>query len=307
MAGRSSGSSVDEPAEKRRKLAKLVGLKGVTATALSAIMKTTREEDIAPLSRWQIGDFIKKEFERVRCTIELPLEGGGTFPWEVCRADLLAKYFVEVSPAFKAALSEAVMSARARPLSAIFYLDEVVPGNLLRPDNHRKFWAIYLGIAEFAAQRQWQEQFWLPLAILRSNIVGSVTGGLSQCFRRLVRCVLFEPCNLATTGAAIQLDGPTLLRLRASHLIADEAAIKAVWNSKGASGTKPCFFCANLVSAMSGLADRPNLIDVSCADPSAFQVMSNDDLWGAFDALEQEHGRRSKREFVVFQQAFGLN
>lgn len=292
---------------KRRRLASVIGLKGITTQALSAVLKKAHEESIGPVSRWQIDSFIKKEFERVRFSLSLPLTEGGAFEWHLCRPDLLIKYFAEECAAFKEALAKAAATAGSRPLGAIIYLDEVVPGNVLRPDNHRKFWAVYFGISELGQAQLTHEQFWLPLAMLRSSIAHSVRGGLSNCVRQLLRATLFGPCSLAEVGMAIDLDGPQLIRLRVAEIIGDEAALKATWASKGASGTRPCLYCGNLVSMQSKLAqEHPQLIDPSCSDARRFQLLNDDDLWKAFDDLETAASSLSHSDFGVFQQASGL-
>ena len=44
------------------------------------------------------------------------------------------------------------------------------------------------------------------------------------------------------------LMGNDRLRARFHACIADEAALKASWSVKGASGTRPCILCRNIVS-----------------------------------------------------------
>ena len=117
------------------------------------------------------------------------------------------------------------------PLRGILYLDEVTPGNVLRPDNKRKFWAIYLGFGQTGTGNLSREEMWLPVAMLRSTIAHQA--GVSACVRQLLRSMLLEPCNLASIGHAIQLSSPTLLRLAITNILADEAAIKAIWSNKG--------------------------------------------------------------------------
>ena len=304
---RGSASSSDAAA-KRQKLKGIVGLKGVSSSALAAILERTHREGIEPASRWQIGSLLKNEFSQVRHTIELELQEGGSFTWEVCRVDSLMQYFVNECETFKQGLAGAVRSARAMPLRTAWYLDEIVPGNVLRPDNNRKFWAFYMGFEDLPRHRLGQEQWWLPIAVLRSRVASSVVGGLSHCFKVLLKSALFEPCRLATVGFALTLDEPVLVRIRSSSVIGDESALKGFWKNKGASGTKPCLFCGNLVAMQSGLAeDNPRLIDVSCCDHRRFQVCNDSDIWEAFDRLGAVREGMSNRDFGMQEQAAGLN
>jgi len=146
----------------------------------------------------------------------------------------------------------------------------------------------------------------LPVAILRSSIAADVEGGMSRCVRDLLRSALFEPSGLARAGVAVKLDPPALIKVRVSAILGDEAALKAVWGSKGASGTRPCLFCGNLVSMQSGLADgNPAFVDLACTDPSRFQLCADADVWAAFDDLRAKSRRMAKAVFAAEQQAAG--
>ena len=296
----------DDSDSKRRRLGRVVGLKGVTGAALSAVLSATRDERIEPLSEWQIRDFIKSEFKQVGHVIKLPLKNGACFAWEICRPDKLIQYFASASDLFREAAPQALSSAGAAPLDTIWYLDEVVPGNVLKPENHRKFWTIYMAIS--GCDNRFAEQFWLPVAVLRSGIASSVRGGVSQCMRSLFRSVLFDPCRMAEVGAPIVLDVPVLARLSIKHIIGDEGAIKYLWDSKGASGIRPCFFCCNVVSKHSGLASGcRTLVDTGCTDPRRFQLCSNADIWNFFDKLAENHNALTKAAFTIQERASGAD
>lgn len=301
-----ASSSAAGPDAKRRRMRGLVGLKGVTTEALARVLADVREHGPLDLSPWQVNSFISSEYRRVSHTLMVPKAGGGHFEWPISRADTLLQYFCDECPRFRDEVGE-VLARGQHSLGAVLYLDEVVPGNLLRPDNKRKFWAFYLGIEEFGPSRLFQEEFWMPLAVLRSNLASSAEGGLSQCVRLLWRSILFEPSHLASAGVALDVGRPRLVTLRASRLIGDEAALKAVWMAKGAAGTRPCFLCANVVAVSSGLVGVvPHVVDPSCSDPNLLQAMTDQDVWSSFDRLAAAHGRETKREFAALQQASGL-
>lgn len=312
----SSGSKSPAPdastrEAKRLRLRELIGLKGVTTQALNGILENCREKGIPEVSAWQIDNFYKKEFAKVKTTLQVPLAGESgedVFEWQVCRLDCLLQALCDDCPRYRADITRALERSDSGLLDAVLYLDEIVPGNLLKPDNRRKFWAFYIGFMEAGAQRATQEEFWLPLAVLRTSVANTIDGGLSQCVRLLVRSILFEPANLLNAGFALRLERPTLVRVRLGRLIGDESALKAVWQSKGASGTRPCLFCANVVALASDLVGSiPHLVDVSCADPGRFQTLKDKDLWSQFDSLQEAHRTRTKKDFSLLQQAAGLN
>jgi len=169
--------------------------KGVTTEALAAILRVAREQPGESLSSWQINSFFQTEYAQVSDNVELALSDGGRFSWNVCRLDRLLRHRCRNSAGFAAALSEAVAKAHPNPLSSVWYLDEVVPGNILRPDNQRKFWAIYVSVAEFGNERLCGAEWWLPIAILRSSVANQVLGGVSQRLRQLLRHTLLAPCE----------------------------------------------------------------------------------------------------------------
>lgn len=195
------------------------------------------------------------------------------------------------------------------PLGAVVYLDEVTPGNVLRPDNRRKFWAVYLGVKEFPPTALYREQFWLPLAILRTSVAHEVRGGISYCFRALLNSVLLAPCQLADIGVAVDLgSGPRLVRLEVKHILADEAALKAVWSSKGAAGVRPCMLCRNVVALRSNIVEGQDyLVDVSCSNTAKFHESTDADIWEAWDHLAAESGRLTKGTFANLEKASGFS
>lgn len=280
---------------------------GVTTSALATILDNIRKDPPSEaLSAWTINNFIKSEYKHVSGKVELPLEGGGVFGWSICRPDKLLRHLALESSEFASALAEAAQKAGPNPLRSIWYLDEVVPGNILRPDNARRFWAIYMSLAEFGSDRLFCAEWWMPIGVLRSSVANSVLGGVSQCMRQLLRYTLFEPCNMGEVGTTLELSVPTLLRFRVAHIIADESALKALWNAKGASGTRPCMLCANVLSKHSGLgSSHPRLVDITCSDAGRFQLVGDEDIWRAFDSLAADQHRLSRADFALAERASG--
>lgn len=269
-------------------------------------MQVVHEEGSEPLSTWQINNFVKSEFARLRCDLEVPAEDGSTLTWTVTSLDKLLGHYVSESDVFRDVLREAVGKSGLEPLSGTLYLDEVVPGNLLRPDNKRKVWAIYLGLGEMGQSRLAREEFWLPWAVLRTRLAHDALGGVSGCIRALLRDMLLPPKAMSTVGVSLPLPAPTLVRIRISKILADEAAIKALWSIKGASGIRLCMFCANVVAKGSHLeSDVDRLVTHTCSDPSVFQLVADSDMWQAFDRLGRDKPHLGKGKFEVLQRAAG--
>lgn len=278
----------------------------MTTAALAKILDVVNEEGVAPLSEWQINDFIRKEFARVRIDLAVPAIDGSVLTWTVADLGKLLVFLSSECSTFRDGMREAIHSAGTEPLRATIYFDEVTPGNLLRPDNARKVWSIYVSMQEFGRHRLAREEWWLPLGVLRSGLAAKAQGGVSGCIRQLLRSIILPPAALSTVGVTLLLPAPTLARVSVSTVLGDEAALKSLWSVKGASGVRFCMFCANIVSKASELAARePRLIDASCSDPARFQRTTDQDIWQAFDRLSLEQGRMRKGEFEILERALG--
>ena len=66
------------------------------------------------------------------------------------------------------------------------YIDDITPGNPLRPDNKRKITAVYASCIELGNFLRLEEA-WLALGVIRTNVVKEVKGGLSNAIRQLLK------------------------------------------------------------------------------------------------------------------------
>jgi hypothetical protein len=299
----------DRRAEKRRRVASLIALNNVSDTALCSIVARLKEESVDSLTRREIQSVVNKEYAKVHGSVQLPLTKGGPFHWDICRPDSLLSYFIKESPPFKKAVESVAHRAgpRGTPLHLIFYVDEITPGNILRPENKRKFAAFYFSFKEFGPELLCRAEMWMPLAVLRSSVIHEVRGGLSNCVRILLRAFFIGPCTFASTGVPLALDEPALLFCKFGNLLADEAAIKATWLSKGAAGLKPCLVCKNVMMLGSDLVQGQRyLVEASCDDFARFDVSSDEDIFQAFDNLKRQHGTGTKAYFEKLEKACGF-
>lgn len=166
---------------KRGNLAQLVGVKRVSDSALVSIAKKLREHEIGPVTEKRIYSLVQDVFARAGATIPLPTESG-EFQWAVLRLDRVVQLFVEEVPSFRALMTEAVRTSEGGKLDMLFYLDEVCPGNVLKIDNRRKFWALYASFRQFKQHRLCREVTWFPLAAIRTAVVHTIPGGIVPFF-----------------------------------------------------------------------------------------------------------------------------
>ena len=137
-------------------------------------------------------------------------------------------------------------SSLPNPWRIVVYADEVVPGNPLKATNLRKVWGIYYGICETGHKCLQCEYGWRTLCILRRSRLKNL--GLSVLCENLFHA--FDDLSSGQRFPGMS----SLLTASLELLIADEAALKAVFENKGSSGLFPCMKCSNLVSQGSSLS-----------------------------------------------------
>ena len=118
------------------------------------------------------------------------------------------------------------------------YLDEVVPGNIIAPDNRRRSWCIYFCWNCLIPFRS--DLLWMPLGIVRTDVVETLPGGLPQAVTSILRATLPHFNGLV-------LDGDLIIT-EPLYVLADEDGLKKTCSHKGASGLRPCIQCANCIS-----------------------------------------------------------
>ena len=135
------------------------------------------------------------------------------------------------------------------PWHILLYTDEVTPGNVKKADNHKKTWAVYWAFLEFGGDALAKEDFWGTAATTRTSTVHNIEAGIGAIIKLVMRKMLIGPQSFSSSGINLTVDGRSL-RVFAVFcgLVADEAAIHAVWMCKGAAGTKLCLLCLNIVN-----------------------------------------------------------
>jgi hypothetical protein len=311
------GKSAKEKQRSRKVRQELVGRGNVTASALSSVMHAMVDLEVTEaLTVRQINSFAMGEYEQVRLSIDLPLNNGKVFTWDLCRFDLLVRYFVRNCSTFKHLMQN--VCDRSPQLDLIVWWDEITPGNILRPELKRKFMCIFVTFRQFGSMIQ-NEALWLPAAVLRHDIYAKVVGGWSNCLRLFYRSMFLPPLSLATAGFLItELHSPRLVVLRNSNTIADADGIKFGYSITGAAGTVPCLLCKNITAAgidskklkRASLANPDGsgyIQDVSCPDVKKFDQRHCEEIWQTVDALALASGGGiDKTKFESFQQTTGI-
>ena len=100
-----------------------------------------------------------------------------------------------------------------------------------------------------------RESQWLTMSVLRTADMQRVKGGIATAFRAILES-WHDECQ---TGIALDLgDGPRLHFIQRVLLLADAEGLRALSGTKGASGTKPCLKCSNVLSHLAAEAGTPD-------------------------------------------------
>ena len=283
---------------------------GVPDAALARMLNQLQKDPIegAP-SRQTISRAAMAEYTGdMELVIDLPLQKAPwSWQWHVCKPATLIERSCQVSPTLRRLFATCVNSNPENPWGLILGHDEITPGNLLRPDNARKFTSFYVSFKEFGSRALRHEESWFLVGILRTKALEHVVGGFSCALRQLLRALFMDAGGLSH-GIVLPLDaGPTMLFAKFSVHLGDEAALTTALCAKGASGIRCCLKCANIVKRGSDLADKnPHLCEITCMDPQRFIRCTDRDLWTMHDRLEAMQDTVGVTQFENHQKAFGL-
>jgi hypothetical protein len=253
----------------------------------------------------------------MRCVERVPCVDGSHIDWEFADPNRLFAEAVDHSPGLAAMISDAVRRyppSMARPWSLIVGFDEFVPGNKLQADNRRKSMVLSFTFRELGPAAMSSAVAWHTPVIVRTTIIGQVTGGWSHLLALYLKKQLLGPSGIATAGVPLVLDGQVVLIFaKLTNLLSDGDGLRQAFNWKGASGIKPCFKHYNVFNKNTELAARePGFVEIGCHDFDAFRSWSPAQLSKMVDLLRAADARVSagtmtKGDFNDLQVTLGLN
>ena len=178
----------------------------------------------------------KTPYGRVVQTLDIPSK---SLPhWEICHPLAFIHYLCMLSSPFFEIL-RSCLAASSGILQVIIYIDEICPGNALRHDKGRTLQALDWAFANWPPWLLARTGAWPVFGILRSKIAKEVVGEIS-CLMKLVLQTFF-PAEGASFQVGIvicnQEKVSTYLKASFGGFLADEKALKEIYDSKGASGT----------------------------------------------------------------------
>ena len=282
---------------KRRRLSELAGTKFVTQSALAALLAKlgVGATGIASSSRRSINRSLNEDVAlptahgSLLCEVNLCMDDGSLFSWTAVNPAALLNWFCTLCPRFEsafAALYERCRCSSAAPWSIIIYTDEAAPGSMLNQDQSRKAWLWYWQFEEFGPSVLSHEGVWFLGGLLRTDVVKDIKGGASAMFKAWVRRFFIDGDHFADGFTVHCANKAFVVVAKLNTVIADEAALKAMWDCKGASGMKPCMLCMNVVgSRQQHLADGDRYVSIQSCDIDAFHLQTDDTIWEIADKL----------------------
>ena len=192
----------------------------------------------------------------------------------------------------------------ARPWGLVSYADEVTPGNALKPNNRRRMQAIYWSLAEFGNDALAHERAWMLLTCVRTKTVQGLKDGVSQiCRLALLSFGAFKTGIQLRAGRGRRCVLLAELRI----VLADESAIKHMFNNKGASGKLPCVLCRNVIrKAYAPNPLPPPLVLHTSLDEARFIRHSTASLRELSEHLEAQSHALNKGQMQDLQTRLGF-
>lgn len=280
----------EAPSDNMLSLLSLVRRGGVSTAALSQVVQQLKAAPDTEVTKDLLQEANLVRFFAVRHVEDLQLLDGSTFSWEFCEPNRLLSRMVHSSPRlqrlYKVALERCPCSP-SKPWDVCVAFDECVPGNVLAPNNARKFMVLSFNFLQLGQESLWHDDTWLTPILVRHNIVRQVDGGWSAMLRKFLNLFLFGDTGIAGSGTPIEIDGVVhVIWARVSNMLADGDGHRMALSWKGAAGIKPCIRHWNLVRLGSGLVEHDStFVEPDCTDHHRFRKATTAELGDAMDSL----------------------
>ena len=133
----------------------------------------------------------------------------------------------------------------------VLYVDEVVPGNPLRPENRRSFYSFFWLFMDYPDWFRSSDMGWHDFCTVTQEHVKAIPGGVSAIVARILSIFWGEGDNHNMERLGVRVACPRgTIHIKAGFgaFLLDERAEKFICCVKGSSGTKVCMSCQNVVA-----------------------------------------------------------
>ena len=231
---------------------------------------------------------------------------------EICNPFAYLYHVSSIEPSCSKLLHDATDGGN-RMLHIVLYMDSINPGNPLRHDKGRTTECVYWTIAEFPDHVLVKASGWLVFSTIRTTLVEQWPGSFSGFMRSIIN--LFWSQNRLSPnfekGIMVPHIGRSLIvRCCLGGILADEKALKEIFGLKGASGSKPCITCKNVIQFVEkGTVERSGTfwVGIDETDYRKLKYASSDDVYAIVDELRNVFGTVSKAKFGKMEQATGIH
>ena len=251
----------------------------------------------------------------VHQTCKVPLASGGDMDIELQNPLAMLYELTRSSETFSRLVErtfERSPPSAARPWGIILYNDEVTPGAEMRAHNPRKLETFYWSIYEFGMHVLSDEESWLECILVQSALRARLQGGLGALTAAVLKAFFGAGGHdVRLAGVQLQLASGRLIHvwMHLKNVLADEAALHAMFACKGASGLKVCMLCANVFNARL-VEDTEELarhggVTHTCGDTRRLQLHTEDSLKAIQTRLQSAKETMGKGAFEELEKYLG--
>ena len=315
----SSGSTVVLPPSKRQAVDKTIVQHGTTKSGLAKILTSLhvagmlndvdKNMSLATMRRriqqsTEAHSKANTPYGTVVQTMDLGVEP--LRAWEYINPFALLWHLCTISAPFRGLMS-ACCGVHNSVLRVVTYIDEVCPGNPLRPEKSRTIQCLYWVFVEWPQWLLQRTNAWFCFGFMRTTLAEEINGGVSALMGRVLEILFVGPVHSFTDGIVVALNaGHTVIRATFCGILADEKAHKETFNVKGASGKKPCLSCANVMSKHTG-AHGDFVRDITCYNHDELRMHTNESVYAMVDRLRESFLVMSGPQFKALQERYGVN
>ena len=147
----------------------------------------------------------------------------------------------------------------AKRLRIILYVDEINPGNPVKPDPQLLTQAIYWAIPDFPSWFLKRKDSWFVFSVIKSNIIHKLQGYMTELMALVLQIFFSERGHNFMNSCSVKnrSTGKSFVFAAVFHgFLADEKALKEVFGITGSGGNVPCISCLNVVNRWVSLAGK---------------------------------------------------
>ena len=200
----------------------------------------------------------------------------------------------------------------SNPWRVVIYFDEITPTDpcSAKVDRHKLqgFYWTFMELGDIS----FDDKIWFVVSCSPSVGAAKLEGGMSQLVKHVLRKCFFDNAgfNLETSGIFLDesagMDVPVRLFARHAYTICDFNALKALLQTMGQSGLKPCPSCSNVVK--DDLAVHGDLlVPLSSLDPDTWKRHTDKSVVDLQDYLRAQKPLISATTFAELESRLGYH